>query len=195
MKSAGFDHTSLSALNKAYCTIIRGEESVFASKLGMICDLLRRNGGVPAEMGGRQWCFPDSATLVSASRGEVIEVCRMVMMATSCGLLPLEVAELPVILPALALSYARDWDIECSCALLRTCAYLRIADASACRWARDWLLDQQQSDGRFGFVTGPSETEEAGWCSSVGPTVNAVWTIAELNHTGFILRSPDLAKE
>lgn len=192
MKSAGLDHASLNALNGGYCAILRDEGTAVASKLGMVCDLLRRNGGDPVEVGERQSCFPDLAALVTASRGEVIEMCRIVMMATSCGLLPFGATELPAILPALAFSYARDWDIECSCALLRACAYLHISDAPACRWTRDWLLDQQQSDGRFGLVTQLSETEEATWSSSAGPTVSAVWGIAELNHTGFIFSSPDL---
>ena len=188
MKSTGLDHASLSALNAGYSAILRDEGNAVASKLGMVCDLLRRNGGEPAQVGERQSCLPGLAALVTASRGDVMEVCRIVMMATSCGLLPLGVTELPAILPALALSYARDWDIECSCALLRACAYLHISDAPACRWAWDWLLDQQQTDGRFGLVTQPSETEEAGWSFSVGPTVSAVWAIAELNHTGFIFK-------
>jgi hypothetical protein len=187
MKSTGLDHDSLSALNAGYCAILRDEGTVVASKLGMVCDLLRLNGGDPAQVGERQSCLPGLAALVTASRSEVIEVCRIVMMATSCGLLPPGTSELPVMLPALALSYARDWDIECSCALLRACAYLHISDAPACLWTRDWLLDQQQSDGRFGFVTQPGETEEADWSLSIGPTVSAVWAIAELNHTGFIL--------
>lgn len=195
MKSTGLDHASLSALNAGYCAILRDEQTAVVSKLGMVCDLLRRNGGDAAQVGDRQSCFQGVAAMVTASRAEVIEVCRTVMMATSCGLRPLGATELPMILPTLAFSYARDWDIECSCALLRACAYLHISDAPACRWTRDWLLDQQQSDGRFGLVTQPSETEEAGWSLSVGPTVSAVWAITELNHTGFIFRSPDLAAD
>jgi hypothetical protein len=190
MKSTGLDHASLSALNAGYCTILRDEGTAVASKVGLVCDLLRRNGGDPVQAGERQSCFPGLGALVTAGRGEVIEVCRNVMMATSCGLLPLGGTELPVILPALAFSYARDWDIECSCALLRACAYLHTCDAPACRWARDWLLDQQQSDGRFGLMSQPGETEEGGWSLSAGPTVTAVWALAELNHTGFILGIP-----
>jgi len=108
MKSAGLDHASLSALNAGYCAILRDEETAVGSKCGMVCDLLRLNGGDAAQVGERQSCLQGLAALVTASRGEVIEVCRIVMMATSCGVLPLAATELPVILPALGFSYARD---------------------------------------------------------------------------------------
>jgi hypothetical protein len=180
LQSTGVNHGSLCALNDGYCAILRDESPAVVATLGMVCDLLRRNGGDAPSIGERQQRFPDPVALVTAGRGDVIAVCRTIMMATSCGLRSLGPSELQAILPALAFSYARDWDLECSCALLRACAHLHISDLPACGWTRDWLLDQQQADGRFGFVTKASEPE------SIASTVDAVWTIAELSHPGFL---------
>ena len=69
-KSIGLDHASLSALNAGYCAILHDEGTAVTSKLGMVCDLLRRNGGDTAQVGERESAFPGLAALVTASRGE-----------------------------------------------------------------------------------------------------------------------------
>jgi hypothetical protein len=113
------------------------------------------------------------------------------MHASSCGTVPLAAVHLNGVLPMLCVSYARSFDIQMVCRLLRSCAYLGIAGAIQCTWAREWLLHQQQQDGRFGLLE--MEASRAGQRLDASDlyfvyTVEAVWTIAELNSRGVIVR-------
>jgi hypothetical protein len=188
MISIGLQHASLSDLNAGYCSILRDDETA-ASSLGMIVDLLHANGGDPCRL-QRSLCLPDLPAFVTGGRTEVIKVSRDIMMASSCGTREICAAELAPALPGIAFSYARDWDIGCTCAVLRACAYLGCGREPAARWAIDWLLDQQRSDGRFDVAIPPSDSKTRD-SSSLDATIDAVWAIAELNHPGFLLKSLD----
>jgi hypothetical protein len=115
------------------------------------------------------------------------------MHASSCGTVPVAAAHLTGALQMLCVSYARSYDVQMVCRLLRSCAYLGVAGAIQCTWAREWLLHQQQPDGRFGLLE--VEASRAGRNLEsfdlyfVG-TVEAVWTIAELTSRGIIVRGP-----
>ncbi len=185
MISVGLQHASLWDLNAGYCSILRDDEAA-ASSVGMIVDLLRANGGDAGESEHRSLRLPDLPAFVTGGRAEVIKASRDIMMASSCGTREICAAKVAPALPGIAFSYARDWDIGCTCAVLRACAYLGCRHEPAARWAVAWLLDQQRPDGRFEVdsTTGDS--------SSLDPTIDAVWALAELNHPGFLLKSLDL---
>jgi hypothetical protein len=189
MISIGLRHASLSDLNVGYCSVLRDDETA-ASSLGVIVDLLRANGGDPCWPEHRSLCLPDLPAFVTGGRAEAIKVSRDIMMASSCGTREICAAKVVPALPGIAFSYARDWDIGCTCAVLRACAYLGCGGEPAARWATDWLLDQQQSDGRFDIAMPPADSK-AGDSSSLDATIDVVWAIAELNHPGFLLKSLD----
>ena len=91
------------------------------------------------------------------------------------------------LLPRLAFSYARDWDIEVACSVLRACVYLNCEREPACQWTLEWLLDQQQADGRFGLLQ--AEAKKCGWsaedwCPHFDRTVHALWALSELTGKG-----------
>jgi hypothetical protein len=135
--------------------------------------------------------LPELGTLLDGDREIIIEACRVLMHASSCGTVPLAAAPLNSGLPMLCVSYARSFDIQMVCRLLRSCAYLGIAEAIQCTWAREWLLHQQQQDGRFGLLE--MEASRAGKSLNASDlyfvcTVEAIWTIAELTSRGVIVR-------
>jgi hypothetical protein len=129
----------------------------------------------------REVHLPDAERLVRSSREEILGICRTILLTTAAGSIPIQIcgAEL---LPALTLSYARDWDLETCCALLRSCAYLCVNNINEQQWAVDWLLDQQLFDGRFGLlhpeaVKGGVSADD--WHTYFERTVNAAWALAD----------------
>lgn len=183
MRSLGMEHASLRDLNEGYCQILR-EDKLARSSLGMIADVLRANGGDPGRAERRPLCMPEVSTLVTGGRAVAIEFSRDILMSSRDGLRTAG-NEAASVLPNVAFSYARDWDLSCTCAVLRGCAYLGCAQEPAARWATQWLLDQQRPEGGFGvplYVANPQRIQS----SLLDGTIDAVWTIAELNSTGFL---------
>jgi hypothetical protein len=132
---------------------------------------------------GKRLRIPATSALMITPRDQIIELCQLLTMASSCGVRRIDPGPGASALPQLAASYARDWDIETSCALLRACQYLRLSDSTACKWTIDWLLDQQQSDGRFGLLR--AEASKCGWDPDdwrtyFEPTVHAIWALADI---------------
>jgi hypothetical protein len=107
--------------------------------------------------------LPELGTLLDGDREIVIESCGVLMHASSCGTVSLAAAHLNSGLPLLCVSYARSFDIQMVCRLLRSCAYLGIAGAIQCTWAREWLLHQQQRDGRFGLLEMEARAPDETW--------------------------------
>ena len=176
-------------LKKGLRSVLFGEEQD-AAATPLWADLLleKRNGYLPPKSAPD---LPELGLLLDGDRETVIEACRVFMHASSCGTVPLAAVHLNGVLPMLCVSYARSFDIQMVCRLLRSCAYLGIAGAIQCTWAREWLLHQQQQDGRFGLLE--MEASRAGQRLDASDlyfvyTVEAVWTIAELNSRGVIVR-------
>jgi hypothetical protein len=137
----------------------------------------------------------DLATLLGGDRELVMETCRVLMHASCCGTIPVQAPHLDSALPLLCVSYARSFDVEAVCRLLRACTYIGIADSTQCRSAREWLLHQQQSDGRFGLLD--LEAQRGGWSSepvdlNLLPTMEALWSLTELASPGLLVRSHDV---
>jgi hypothetical protein len=137
----------------------------------------------------------DLATLLGGDRELVMETCRVLMHISCCGTIPVQAPHLHSALPLLCVSYARSFDVEAVCRLLRACAYIGIGDSTQCRWAREWLLHQQQSDGRFGMLD--LEAHRGGWSSepvdlNLLPTLEALWSLTELASPGILVRCHDV---
>ena len=172
LKRAGVSHESLSLLEQAYRFVLLSS----AEAAHLLCRLLAIPFTPNCEVH-----FPDAERLVRSSREEILGICRTILLTTAAGSIPIEIygAEF---LPALTLSYARDWDLETCCALLRCCAYLCVNRTKEHQWAVDWLLDQQLSDGRFGLLH--PEAAKGGvsaddWHSYFERTVCATWALAD----------------
>jgi hypothetical protein len=176
LKAAGFKHASLTELESGYRSVL----SSSAETTPLLCNLLSVPFGTQP---GIQ--LPPISDLVNSSRERILELCRLVLLATSAGSISVN-AEGAAFLPPLALSYARDWDLQTSCALVRCCAYLNVLQAPECRWTLDWLLDQQMEDGRFGLLR--AEAAQRGgdvddWRGYFERTVHAVWALVDGQRT------------
>ncbi len=177
LKAAGFYHPSLGELESGYRSLL--SDSDLATPL--LCRLL----AVPfaPQLTVR---LPAVSVLVNSGREQILEVCRLVMLATSAGSIPMN-ADGAEFLPPLALSYARDWDLQTSCALVRCCAYLDVLCAPECRWTIDWLLDQQMKDGRFGLIRAEAAERNADvddWQCYFERTIHAVWALVDMDLRG-----------
>ena len=177
LKRAGSSHESLSSLEEVYRLVLLSSEEA----THLLCRLL----AIPLTP-IREVHLPDAERLVRSSREEILEICRTILLTTAAGSIPIEIygAEF---LPALTLSYARDWDIETCCALLRSCAYLCVNNIKEHQWAVDWLLDQQLFDGRFGLLhpealKGGANADD--WHSYFERTVHAAWALADAHGEG-----------
>lgn len=183
-------------LRRGLCTVLFGDEQN-AAATSLWADLLlkRVNGWVPSIPPSS---LPELGTILDCDRESLIETCRVLMHASSCGTVSVAAAHLAGILPMLCVSYARSFDIQMVCRLLRTCAYVGITGAIQCTWAREWLLHQQHPDGRFGLLE--VEASRAGRSLDALDlyfvcTVEAIWTIAELTSPGFIVRGYPLCAD
>jgi hypothetical protein len=183
----GIRHEGLSSLASTYAQALASEASALPAEMALVACCLQSIGyQLPS-------CLLPALPLVQdplvAERTRLLEVCRLVMTTTACSLRHLEMRELASALPALSVSYAIDWDIEAVSTFLRTAAYLGNTQASGCQWARSWLLDQQQNDGRFGLLA--PEARKLGracrdWKLYFHSTVNAIWCLAEVQQPGFL---------
>lgn len=172
LKRAGVPHDGLVALEQAYRSVLSTSEGA----AHLLCRLL----AMPSPP-NRALHLPQVERLVRSSREEILGMCRTIFLDTAAGSIPVETVG-SCVLPPLTLSYARDWDLEACCALLRSCAYLNVSGAKELQWAVDWLLDQQISDGRFGLLHPEAEHGGASpddWHSYFDRTVWATWALAE----------------
>ncbi|HEY6344769.1 MAG TPA: hypothetical protein VIY49_25005 [Bryobacteraceae bacterium] len=191
LTSLGLSAETLAEVTKAVQTILFGvEQNELATPLW--ANLLLPtdgNGNLPFVSAPN---LADLATLLGGDRELVMETCRVLMHTSCCGTIPVQAPHLDSALPLLCVSYARSFDVEAVCRLLRACAYIGIADSTQCRWARAWLLHQQQSDGRFGLLD--LEAQRGGWSSepvdlNLLPTMEALWTLTELMSPSILVRS------
>lgn len=191
LTSLGVSSETLAEVTKGVQTVLFGVEPD-ESATPLWADLL-----LPMDGNGR---FPlvsalnlgDLPTLLGGDRELVMETCRVLMHASCCGTVPVQAPHLDSVLPLLCVSYARSFDVEAVCRLLRACAYIGIAGSTQCRWAREWLLHQQQPDGRFGLLD--LEAQRAGWSSepvdlNFLPTTEALWSLTELSCPGILVRA------
>jgi hypothetical protein len=187
----GIDHASLAALVAAYAKVLADDNHAPRPELALVVYLVRSCGfEITEPLSFRNGSLSAAAELVITDRKQILEICRLVATITACGIRPIGLGELRLLLPSLCVSYAMDWDIEAVNTLLRTCAYVGAGKESACQWALDWLLDQQQSDGRFGLLA-PEERkmgcETADWRLYFYPTVGTLWSLAEIHQPGFLV--------
>lgn len=173
LKRAGVTHPSLAALRDGYRCVL----STSAEMTPLLCRIL----SIPFTRHPAVQLAPVTV-MVRLGREEILEICRVFLLTTCAGSTSVE-AEGAAFLPALALSYARDWDLQVSCSLLRCCAYLGLLNAPECRWTIDWLLDQQLTDGRFGLLRPEAAqrgTDVDDWRCYFERTIHAVWALAEV---------------
>jgi hypothetical protein len=104
--------------------------------------------------------------------------------------------ELVIVLPIWMLYYLHQHNLEVGTLLLRTMSYLHLREDMAFQMGLNFILAQQQLDGRFGFLA-----PEISRLRSIKPgfddlfelylplTVSCLWAIAEATDPGFILFS------
>lgn len=170
--AARFQSPSLVALEAGYRSLLPESGEI----LPLLSDLLSIP---PSPVAPKP---PSAERLLCAGREELLEYCRIITMMTSRGMRLWDAGPCADLLPALAVSCARDWDVEASATLLRASAYLKLSGSSEYGWAVEWLLDQQQADGRFGLLH--SEAARCGWDEGdwrlfFDRTIHAVCALAE----------------
>jgi hypothetical protein len=172
----GCGHASLAELAAGYRPLL----SDTPDATPLLCDL----AGLPVAS-TPAIALPEARELVTAPREQIMELCRLITMTTSAGLRRIELGGRADLLPALAFSYARDWDLELACSLLRASAYLGLSARSECLWTTQWLLDQQNEDGSFGLLRAEAAHcghDTADWPSYFERTVHAVWALGDTGH-------------
>jgi len=170
----GIVHDSLSKLEREYRTVLQSSDP---RGMELLYDLL----SIPFTHTPR-FSIPSLPLLATATRKQILELCRLATMTLSCGIRQVEPPRDAAVLPQLAVSYARDWDLEVSSALLRACTYMGLAGCAACTWVFEWLLDQQQADGSIGLLR--AEARKRGknpedWRTYFQSTLHALWAIAD----------------
>jgi hypothetical protein len=190
----GAEHEDLAHLATAYADITVRSARCLGGELPLVADLLRCCGLDVPRPTKVDVVLPAAEELVSTSREQVLETCRRLTLGTSCGRRGVVAGDLAWALPSLAVSFAMDWDIEAVCRLVRSCVYLGLQEAHPCRLATEWLLGQQQRDGRFGFLA--PEARRAGrdpddWQPYLLRTVEVLWTLAEVSAPGFMVSCGD----
>jgi len=104
---------------------------------------------------------------------------------------------LAMVAPVWMLSCLREYDLELAALLLRTMGYLKLRRDRVLREGIDFLLEQQQPSGRFGFLARDLAGLRAGarrgavWALDVPITVCCLWAIAEASNPGFVLLQLD----
>ncbi|HEX8811573.1 MAG TPA: hypothetical protein VF742_06235 [Terracidiphilus sp.] len=177
LKRASTEHSSLTQLARTYRSILLDSPEV-PRLLGRLLSILSET---PSSSNARV-CLPELGSLVRATRAEIVEICRIALLESAAGTISVA-SEGSEFLPALALSYARDWDLQTCCALLRTSAYLRVNHLQERHWAVEWLLDQQISDGSFGLLRPEAAYRGAAtvdWHDYFDRTIHAVWALSDL---------------
>ena len=97
---------------------------------------------------------PEPAALLRADTPALRDVCNTIASLTCLGTrkLPRQwAAALTPTLPVLLLHKLREYDLVLGASLLRSVRYLRLPAADDVGYATDFLLSQQQPDGRFGY--------------------------------------------
>jgi hypothetical protein len=104
--------------------------------------------------------------------------------------------QLAVALPIWMLYYLRQHNLEVGALLLRTMNYLNLQEDPAFQMGINFVLAQQQLDGRFGFLASeivklrenkPNLDERLEIYLPI--TISCLWTIAEITEPDFILFS------
>jgi len=184
LRSHHIEHDGLSSLVSMYARALADKRTAPAPEMALVTYLIQQCGfdvKDPLPVPERIACTEDELILIERER--ILEICRVIMSILACGIRKTKMDNARETLPALCVSYAIDWDIEAVSTLLRACAYIGAGHTTGCQWARAWLLDQQQTDGRFGLLApeakkmgrGPSD-----WRLYFHPTVNAIWSLAEI---------------
>ncbi|PFO89835.1 hypothetical protein [Bacillus cereus] len=184
-------HPCLFDLSLEYAKVLQDFDPL-PNELNLLYNLLQHSGFKVKlqKQKSSLYTWPTIGELVNMNRQQILKFSRNLSNATTYGRHPIDCGSLTTILPNLAVSYARDWDIEVVSVLLRTCAYLNLNQDISCKWSLEWLLDQQQEDGSFGLLK--PEARRAGlndedWQLYFLPTVAVLLTLADWQQPGFIL--------
>lgn len=139
--------------------------------------------------------------LLRSGEDRVRSVCNNVSAATGFGQRRLKTDPdvckyLERILPIILLQSFRDYRLETGAILLRTLRYMRVPRNKTLRLAIEFLIDQQRSDGRFGYFA--IETDEISSLENhqefdsirqlyLPITLSCLWALAETAVPGFRL--------
>jgi len=150
-----------------------------------------------ADIGG------DAAALLRADEARVRAVCNAIASATQFGLRPLTAdravrESLALVLPIILVASLRQNDLETGAAVLRAIRYLRLPRTRAARQATTFVADQQQGDGKFGYLAAETAAiaNARGWVPFdaarqlyLPVTVSCLWALAETTIPRFNLVS------
>jgi hypothetical protein len=143
----------------------------------------------------------DAGRLLQADACRIRAVCDLVGGATRFGLIPLAAdravrESLTLALPIVLALSLRHNDLETGTAVLRTLRYLRLTRTRVARQAISHIADQQQGDGRFGYLAAEvaAATRAQGWLPFdagrrlyLPITVSCLWALADATVPRFTL--------
>jgi len=146
--------------------------------------------------------------LIRADVERIRSVCSAVCEATHYGQRSLvgsaqTIRHLSHILTAILVQTCRGYDLETACLLLRSIHYLPTPRGITVRQGIDFLMNQQQAEGRFGLLSRESEKLRAVDAGTnvvnsrlyLPVTVSCIWTLAESLEPSFNLFSSVMAAD
>ena len=139
--------------------------------------------------------------LLRCSREELLSACNAITRATLFGQQPLETEAyvlrfISLTLPILMLESLRQYDLEMGALLLRTIRHACLPMTEEVGMAIDFLKNQQQLDGRFGYFSyevatmvrsSDGQSIDPAYDLYVPITLSCIWSLAELTLCEFNL--------
>jgi len=136
---------------------------------------------------------PDRS-LLRLDPSEVRAICNQIAASSLFGLRPLparSAARIRSQLPIMMLQRLREYDLMLGAVTIRTLKYLGAGACEEVAQAIEYLLSQQQVDGRFGFyapeLSSGMELQNADLELYLPVTVSVLWALAEVSVRGFSL--------
>ena len=133
-------------------------------------------------------------SLLQADSSDIREFCNRVAAMSLFGSRAIDTSETPEFLfglTTLLLEKFRQYDLILGASLLRTLKYLRASVDDDYEYVVEYLMCQQQEDGRFGYyareLTEAPGLDNAEQDLYLPVTVSVVWALAEVSVPGFCI--------
>lgn len=195
MRERGFASAHLGAFCNEIADAMEGM-SVIPRRLAGEALLLESMGETPiGETGRIEAGFPAlGGSLLRADSASLREICSSIAALSLFGARALtsrDTASFSVTMPIVLLQKLREYDLTLAASVLRALKYLSVNAREEIEFATEYLICQQQMDGRFGYyareLSEKARLENADLDLYLPVTVSVLWSLIEAWVPGFSL--------